>query len=185
MRDPEFHLRALAASLENLQAYLLSKEVFWPMGSLPSLSLGRIFWDRTVLKARHELLAGPAAGELEQLERELEDTQRRWRVAWEQKCTAELRTRINLWLAYLAELAESPEESQSYPIEVRNRTLASYLRDAAGNQAEARALGEALESLDARLRPTFRPGKFVWESELASAFPADRYWYLYGMPASD
>lgn len=183
MRDPDFHLRALAASVESLQPYLLSKDVFWPMGPLPSLSLGRIFWDRTVLGARQQLLEGPDLADLERLERVLEETQRHWRVAWENKATAELRTRINLWQAYLRELDESLDEARAYPQEVRNRAMAAYLRRAAGNQPESRQLGALLDGLDARLRAIFRAGEFVWEPELASAFPSDPYWYLYGKPS--
>lgn len=185
MRDPEFHLQALAASVESLQPYLLSKDVFWPMGPLPSLSLGRIYWDRTVLSARKALLKGPQLADLGRIERTVEDLQRQWSLAWENKATAELRTRINLWQAYLRELDDSRDEAGAYPQEVRNRALAAHLRRVAGNQPEARQLGALLDGLDARLRSVFKAGEFVWEPELAPAFPIDPYWYLYGRPSGN
>jgi hypothetical protein len=170
--------------LDNLEAYLLSKEVFWSLGKLPSLSLGRMFWDLTVLQANKKLLSSEAAADLVRLEREYEIIRRKWRVAWERKSVAELRSRVNLWRAYLQELAELPEEAQAYAHEVRNRALADYLLGAAGNQSEARPFRDALEALDSRLRAVFDAGDFVWDSELAPVFPADTHWYLYGRPST-
>ena len=55
-------------------------------------------------------------------------------------------------------------------------------------QQEAREIPdpelELLHRMDRFLQSVLVPGAFVWEAEIAPAFPGDVYWYLYGsLPA--
>lgn len=182
MRDPAPHLESLTDSHENLEAFLHSKQAFWTRGNLPSLSLGGVHWDRLVLRALRDQLDPSARRKFDALERQIDRLAERWKVAWEQKAAVEARARLNLWRAYLAELAERPGEAQGYPTEARNRVLAGYLIEQTGRQSEAGPLRTQLDSLDARLSARFESGEFVWEDELTAAFPQSQHWYLYGRP---
>ena len=51
------------------------------------------------------------------------------------------------------------------------------MNDAAGIPVEEIQL---LDGLDKLLKSTFKPGKFIWEADIASGFPPQIYWYLYG-----
>lgn len=182
MRDASVSLRSLSDSVENLQTYLQSQQVFWARGALPSLSLGGICWDRLLLTVERASLDDEDRRQFDQLQRDLDRIANRWQVAWEQKSLAEARARLNLWSAYLTDLAGNPAEASAYPYEVRNRFLAGSLIEQAGRQQAAEPLRAQLEALDQRLRGRFRSGNFVWESELEAKFPAEPYWYLYGKP---
>lgn len=184
MRDPAHHLESLTDSLENLENFLHSKQVFWSRGSLSSLSLGGMYWDRLALSAVRDRLESGARRQFDRLERELDRVADRWRVAWEHKAADESRSRLNLWRAYLSDLAERRTEALNYTNEVRNRLLAGYLIEQAAGHAGAAALQSELQSLDARLSGQFERGEFVWEPELAEVLPEQAYWYLYGRPKS-
>jgi len=55
--------------------------------------------------------------------------------------------------------------------------LQLLMKDAEGIPAEEIQL---LDGLDKLLRSAFKPGNFIWEADLASGFPPQVYWYLYG-----
>lgn len=185
MRDPAYHLSSLSDSLEGLEGFLLSDQIFWTRGSLPSLSLGGIHWDRLVLTAVRDRLDPRARRRFDQLEREVDRVADHRRVAWEQKAAGEARSRLNLWRAYLTDLAERPGEARSYPNEVRNRLLAGYLVEQAGKHPDRQALRSQLDTLDRRLSGRFEAGGFVWEAALSEILPEADYWYLYGRPRGE
>lgn len=185
MRDTEFHLAVLEAALEELENYLLSQEVFWPVGGkrgLPSLTLGGLELSRRALVALKGELDSEGARRSVELEKQIQMSRRKWRVAWERKAAAELKVRLNQWRAYLSDLEERSGEAQQYSQEARTRAMATYLVEAAGQDAEVRGLVATLEGLDARLRKSFRPGPFIWEQPLEALYPPEPYWFLYGLP---
>ncbi len=162
----------LKAGLEELESYLLSREVYWPLGrsSLPQLTLGNLLLTRLRLKARGLLSTAEEA--------RLEEQRYRWRVAWEKKARQEFRSRFRLWKNYLEDYSETPSAfAPDYPQEVRHRAILELL------QAEMTTpLPETLqlEQLDEHLRAVFIPGPFIWEADLQPAFPKETWWYLYG-----
>jgi len=185
LRDAEFHLDFLEAALEELENYLLSQEVFWPVGTkrgLPSLTLGGLDLSRTALVAVKGELDPDSRRRSEELEKQIETSRGKWGVAWERKAAAELTVRLNQWRAYLSDLEERPGEAQHYSQEARTRAMASYLVEAAGQAAEVRGLVATLAGLDARLRKSFRAGPFIWEQPLEALYPPEPYWFLYGLP---
>lgn len=182
MRDPAQHLKSLADAYDHLQAFLHAGQAFWTRGNLPSLSLGAVYWDRLALSALRGELDPPSRRQFDELALQIDRLADRWKVAWEQKSVVEARARLNLWRAYLADLAERQGEGQSYPTEVRNRLLAGYLIEQAGRQSEVDPLRSQLETHDARLRAQFQPGEFVWDAMLKRVLPQADHWYLYGRP---
>ena len=179
MWDAEANLRSLEEAVEEIESYLLSKDVIRALSGSPSLSVGLISlnlrWLGSTLQAEDQ-------ARLQTVETELAAVRNRWRVAWERKATAELRLRLNLWRNYLSDLEGRPGLGSSYPQEVRNRAIAVDLLDAAGNQPEIKPLAASLDAIDNRFRVGFQPGTFVWEQVPESAFPAETFWFLYGRP---
>jgi hypothetical protein len=181
MWDAEAALKFLEDAVEEIETYLLSTDVIWARSGRLSLSVGLIAlnqrWLGTTLEAEDQ-------ARLHAAEAELAIVGNKWRVAWERKATAELRSRLNLWRGYLSDLEGRPGLGSSYPQEVRNRAIAVDLLDAAGNQPEIKTLAASLDAIDSRLRESFHPGKFVWEKAPESAFPEEPFWFLYGRPQS-
>jgi len=183
--SPEYDLRYLRAGLELLESYLLSQDIYRPVGVTPAageppypqLTLGWLLLARRRLRAT---AASPAQrDEAARLSAELEATRSHWRVAWGGKAKAEFRARLNLWRDFLEEYRQQAEANYDrYGYEVSRRVLLELLR------SEAEGLGHAdldmLRGLDALLRTLHKPGEFVWDRVLAPAFPPDTYWYLYG-----
>jgi hypothetical protein len=99
-------------------------------------------------------------------------------AAIEAKAGAELPHRLNLWRAYLQDLAEKPNEAAAYATEVRHRViierLLPFLRGSVGPGAGR------LARADEQLRLRFRAGQFAWPPELKQAYSEGLFWYLYG-----
>lgn len=185
MPSPEYDLRYLEASLPELQAYLLSGELYWPLEVLPPpgepayprLTLGNLLLSAQRLHGLR--LDSAAATRRLRLETHLETEQSRWRTAWSQKAAREFSSRLRQWGSYLEEYRRQTENQAAYfPYEVRLRLLLALLADSSDFIPAAEL--ELLEGLDALLRAALLPGEFVWEAELAPSFPPEPYWYLYG-----
>jgi hypothetical protein len=181
----ESDLRFLESGLVDLEGYLLSKELYWPVGvsapggspPYPRLTLGNLLLSRRRLSARS---LGPGQQtELDRLNRRLEETRSRWRNAWEQKAQREFQVRLNLWRDFLNEYRESPSgNADRFRYEVTRRVLLELLEPEAGSVPQAER--EMLSGLDGLLRVVFTSGGFIWEPELQAAFPVGTFWYLYG-----
>lgn len=167
------------AGVQVLSDYLLSEELFWPLSgsvALPRLTLGGM-----LLAQRR--LRGVATDPGEEIrfrrgEDALDAMRSKWRSAWERKAAREVRARFDLWRNYLQDYRAAPAEyADAYPREVRWRAMLHLLL---AELSETPPQAQALAGLDRLLRGFFLPGAFVWETELAGAFPAGEYWYLYG-----
>jgi hypothetical protein len=185
LTDPEFQLRVLESAVGELESYLLSTEVFWRVSGaadLPKLTLGGLELSRRGLAAASNELDPDTRRRTHRVIEQIDEFRRQRRVAWERKAAAELKVRLNQWRSYLEDLAELPVESERFLQEVRVRTMATYLLEEAAHQPLAAETRKTLEALDARLRATFAPGRFIWDPSLAEAYPAETYWFLYGGP---
>jgi hypothetical protein len=102
-----------------------------------------------------------------------------WRAAWGQKAKAEFHARLILWRNFLEEYRQSPAaQFDRYNYEIGRRVTLQLLQPEAEDLPESET--EMLSGLDSILRSRFVPGAFAWDRDLASAFPQDEYWYLYG-----
>jgi len=185
MPTTEYDLRYLRAGIQELESYLLSGEIYQPLGisapigekPYPQLTLGWLLLAR--LRARATAQSSAQKAELERLSQELEATRTRWRAAWEKKARAEFRARLNLWRDFLEEYRQDPEANYDrYGYEVGRRVLLQLLSGEIDELPEAEQ--EALSGLDLVLKAIFVPGEFIWDGELAASFPKTPYWYLYG-----
>ncbi len=174
MTSPEKDRAYLEAGIPELEDYLLSNELYWPITArgydLPRLTIGGLLLAQARLEARRE--------RIEALVAQLDAVRSRWRAAWETKAGREVRSRFGLWSNYLADYRHNPEEhADAYPQEVRYRVMLQILlAELPAPPAEQ----ESLSQLDGLLRASFSPSGFVWEVDLQPGFPREVYWFLYG-----
>jgi hypothetical protein len=174
MTSPEQDIQFLMESLPQLQAYLLSNELYWPLsGSLPRLTLGSLL----LALARMDVVQPESA---EKYRQQVEIVRAKWRMAWEKKAVRETANRLRLWSQFLLDYVSAPEQyADSYPTEARGRAILQLLLREAPDTPEKATLAE----LDAILKPRLASGGFLWENKLQAAFPENDFWFLYGTPA--
>jgi hypothetical protein len=181
-----YDLNYASAGLNDLKDYLLSKELFWPLGLDPSLGRstsprltpGNLLFSFARLNAYRlgEKLDTRQGNELLKLEREFEALRSKWAVAWEKKVAHEFNSRFRQWGLYLTEVGDDTgAHAPYYRTEVRLRAFLELLRDALVQKPEV-----DLSVLDSSLRSYFTPGDFIWDEDLAVGFPREKYWYLWG-----
>jgi hypothetical protein len=185
MPTAEYDLRYLKAGVEQLEEYLLSNEIYRPIGiyapfgepPYPQMTLGGLLLAR--LRAQATIQTASQSSELARLSLELESTRTKWRVAWEKKAVAEFRARLNLWRDFLEEYGEDPEANYDrYGYEVGRRVMLQLLSGEVAEVPEVEQ--EAVSGLDLVLKADFVPGEFIWEAVIEPSFPKKPFWYLHG-----
>jgi hypothetical protein len=186
---PDPDLAFVEACGPELEAYLLSREVYWPLTqpkgdlALPRLTLGGLLLALQRLGAVERDLAPADAARLARSRSRIETERLRWAAGVGVKMAVEVRAHLNLWRAYIEELVESPaRQADLYAGEVRQRAKLQLLRTAPEGAGFPEAGRREIEALDARLSRLFTPGPFVWATQLAPAFPTLEFWFLYGRP---
>ena len=178
-------LNYFKAGLGEIEAYLASKEIYWPIGIIasigqspyPQLTLDNILLARARLKARS--LNPEQTGLFLKLEGKLDEILNNRAAAWGKKASALYRARLNLWKSYLNDYRSDPEGNRDrYAYEVTRRVQLELLDPFSEGHSQAEI--DLLSSMDAIVKASFLPGDFVWEAELEGAFPPPHYWYLYG-----
>jgi hypothetical protein len=186
MTDQIYDLNYLSAGLEELEPYLLSKELFWNvttpphLHAFPKLTIGNLLIALANLNglSRSGQLSPQEKTEFAQLDRKIEALRKKWAVAWGAKAAHEYESRLRQWLHYLNELNDDPENNAPYyATEVRNRALLELLKESSPESAEP-----DLADLDAVIRAKLTPGEFVWDRELQPGYPEETFWFLYGSP---
>lgn len=187
MRQAELLFDLAEAMVEEIEPYLLSRELHWPLhlrrpaqGEPTRLSLGAL---QLTLDELDSLRPGFTEGQLarfEDLRSRLERLRENHASAMQRKAQAEQQSRLRLWQAFLNDLAEGTASSQDFRREVRNRLMAARLAAWAPSGSAASAMVEASAAQDRRLRAVFRPGPFVLDEHLQGVYPGPEYWYLYG-----
>ena len=171
MPSTEQDLQFLMESLPQLQDYLLSNELYWPLNaSLPRLTLGSALLALARISAIQPV-------EAEKLRGQLETIRAKWRVAWEKKTAREMANRLRLWSNFLSDYRNAPDQYAGfYPQEVRGRVILQLLLAETPNAPEKSALAD----LDTMLKSRLISRKFVWDAALQGAFPKTDFWFLYG-----
>ena len=187
--DFAFYQIYLEAGLAELESYLLSADLFWTVTasatwqrSYPKLTLGGLL----LYQKYAQLLAQTAPQRLacQKLDAQLKAQRTHWCVAWEKKAAWEFQSRLRQWSQSLKELRENPSENAAYyHSEVRTRLLLTLLQPEVGEIDPA--YPEFLHTQDFLLQALLQPGAFIWEPELAPAFPQEAYWYLWGLPRQE
>jgi len=186
---PNSDLQFVEASGPELEAYLLSPTVYWPLAqnrglsTLPRLTLGGLQLALQRLSAVEGALAPREAVRLTRARTRIETERLRWRSGVAAKIAHEVRADLNLWRAYMDDLGESPaRQADLYLGEVRHRAMLQLLAAAPEAASFPESARRELEALDARLRAMFTAGPFVWAEQLTPAFSMPEFWFLYGQP---
>ncbi|KPL07608.1 hypothetical protein AMJ86_03800 [bacterium SM23_57] len=187
MSSAEFDLGYLKAGIQEIEPYLLSKNLFWTLsthpapGSLtyPRLTLGGLLLSVARLKAR--ILPRSHTFEFRSLEKNLDHWRRSWRTFWERKASQEMTSRLRQWELYLDEILLKPDvHIPYYGSEVRVRVVIELLTPEISPQNDD--ILPKIQQLDGFLKSIIVPGEFIWENELAMGFNQTDYWYLWGVP---
>jgi hypothetical protein len=182
-----YELNVLKAMTAELPDYISSEVLFWPLSAprdFPKLSLGLLLLTGVRLRAAEAALTPPQRFERDHTMIEAEAALARWPVAAENKAEKELRTRVNLWSAFLQESRESAsnEAVDNYLSAATQRAIAALLLrrfTRLANSVEA----QRLIPLDTAMRARLRLGPFLWDTAWQGEFPQTEFWFLYGRPA--
>jgi hypothetical protein len=171
MNTNEQDFSFLKQALPQLQEYLLSNELYWPLGAaMPRLTPGSLL----LAIARVSVFQSVESSELHN---QLDEIRKKWRSAWEKKVGREIASRLRLWSQFLADYSNSPDQNvDSYPSEIRGRVILQLLLDELPDCPDR----TAIEQLDPVLRAHLLPGKFLWDAQLQVVFPVTDFWFLYG-----
>ena len=185
--DSTGQLELLSNQLDELKAYLLSPELFWPLGGpisdTPRLTPGNLLLNLRALRSRSRELQPAQQTRLVRLEAAWEAEQTRWESAISKKAFQEMGARLNLWRGYLGDLSEGLGGRLNYAIEVRNRVLFELLLPLPARDEGFDHLLTAMHSLDKRFAFMSTPGPFVWNEAYRDGFPKDQFNFLYRQPA--
>lgn len=189
MKPLEQDLTYIRSAAPDLEAYLLSSVLYWPLNVMgkdkapagaTQLTIGNL------LLAMKRLEAASTAGLLdaENLSPVLDkigEIRRRWKSNWDRKATQEIASRLKQWDHYLSEWDNDKGSRGDYPYNIRQRVILGLL---VADRERPNPHDQAyLAALDQRLRYATRESPFVWDSALQLGFPPDVYWYLYRRPA--
>ena len=176
----------LRAALPELQGYILSSDVYRPLGQparmpgsvqIPQLTIGNLLLSQARLAAHFSTEEKPA--ELVEIALRIEQERSTWRSNWANKAGREYTSRLNLWSQYLRELRSDPRaHASAYPTQVRHRAILRLLATEILGEIPQNEV-EQLNMLDGILGGLAQPGTFIWEPGVERAFPNDSYWFLY------
>ncbi len=172
----------LKAAVDELESYLLSPQLYWPLtlrghgadGGIDQLTIGNLL---LVLK-RLQALPPSEQGDLTFLSEKVQDLHTRWQANWSRKAGQEFSARLKLWQNFLNDLFKNIGRNASgYPNAARWRAILQLLRSDADNLNPSE--NDLMVLLDRRLTVVSIPGPFIWEPEVQSSFPIEPYWFLY------
>jgi hypothetical protein len=186
MASTAFDLKFLEASVDELGQYLLSKELYWPLGlrnlkgeaPFPRMTLGWMLLSEARQQGRSDLTDDQQEN-LARLSAEIAQQRERWMSAWRIKALLEFESRLKLWTLYMNELKREPQaQANRYPYEIQRRVILTLLQPYTQDIEEQKLV--LLSGMDRYLRGALKAGPFVWETELEAAFSDPAYWYLFG-----
>ena len=170
------HEAFLKAAVPELEAYLLSDQLFWPLGSGQRMTLGNVL---LALKEWGAVEPSDADhGAFHALREQIGAVRDRWRTNWSNKAEHEFEARLRQWDQALKDFfSEMSNKTVIYRQEVTVRAILELLKS---EMLEA-PLDDInrLARLDAQLRRATQPADFIWDAGWQNAFPPETYWFLY------
>ena len=188
MQSITYNLRLTQVILTEIDAYLLSREIFWPISgsvdgrSFPRMTFGTYLLTRDELQVLEPEMTPAQEAQHRKMLREADHLLARKPVAVQAKAEAEAAARFNLWKAYIDDLAEGIGGKENYAHEVRNRVMLARLEELAGASSAFDELQGKTRMQDQRLAPYLTDDRFVWDARLEAVYPRTTYRYLYRTP---
>lgn len=188
--DLERDLQIVEATAAGLKDHLLGDALYWTLSArpgtgrlLPKGTLGGLLLRLRRLEMMRDLLSSEQDERYTRARGSAEHELGRWMAQAEEKALRELRARLHAWREYLEECEGSPRRCwDEYPMQAEGRTVVELLAEYLGSAAQSEDLQAAMVTVDRRLRELCAPGDFVWDPAMLSAFPRERFWWLYVHP---
>jgi hypothetical protein len=180
-------LDILEAMAGEMDSYLMSEVLFWPMakGGMPRLTLGGYLMRQHRLLALKGLLTEDEAARLDAAVSTFNAALVEKVVRLEGRAQQELEARLRQWGEYLKDLSrDSGSGGSYYETAVEPRAMISALVNKLKlppYKLEPR-INQQITMYDNNLRRRWDSGQFVWPEEWQPAYPEKSYWWLYGRP---
>lgn len=180
-------VEAMAAELE---PYLKSATLYWQLSparaivpAAPLLTIGGLVLRLHRLIGQREALTTEQLRRLAAAEESFRRTLTEWKAHAAARMARELEARLRSWSWFVEDCrAQKRSCVTHYPTEAELRTLIDLLLEEAAGCEDVSDQRDRLAQLDAQFRRSFEPGDFVWRPALASVYPRERFWWLYGRP---
>lgn len=177
-------LADMAAMAEEMEGYLNSEVLYWPLGGRPMLTLGGY------LMRQHRLLA--LADDLNDEQQETLNTAVSQFLAaiegrivrFETKANREIEARLRQWGEHLRDVKERKSDASLYKSGVESRIALTVLMEKLATPPYKLdpQLEQRLNMIDTGLRANWRSGDFILDEALQPAYERETFWYLYGKP---
>lgn len=180
-------LEILTAMAAEMDSYLMSEVLFWPMekGNMPRLTLGGYLMRQHRLVALKELLTAEEATQLDAAVSQFNAALVEKIVRFEQRANQELEARLRQWGEYLKDLSrDSGSGGAYYGTAVEPRAMIAALVNKLKlppYKLESR-VSQQITMYDNNLRRRWQSGDFIWPEDWQPAYPEKAYWWLYGRP---
>jgi len=177
MKTTQENLSFLQQAVGEIEDYLLSEQLFWPLGSGERLTLGSLLLAAKQIQAVENTLDDLQV--FISIKQKIDSLRNKWRSNWSNKAEKEFDARLRQWEQVIRELGEERQIKNlvMYRQDVTIRVLLEIL------VAEMFLVPEKenarLAALDHRLRAFMQNGDFVWQPSWQVEFPQKQYWFLY------
>ncbi len=180
-------LYILEAMVAELDAYLDSDATQWPMrqDGLPKLTIGGCLMRQKRLQAlRHHLMPEDQTC-LDTVVHTFNTLLNERVVRFESRAHDELHARLREWTVYLRNVtSQKVREKDYYAHTVDTRLVIAALVDKLQTPPYRLSpqIAHDVAHMDNYLKAQWESGEFVFSPVWQAAYPADRYWWLYGCP---
>lgn len=186
-------LAVLASMAGDFDEFIKSDVVFWQLtddGPLlnryPKLTVAGVLFCMHKLQLLPGLLAPAQHARCAAQISTVRENISVWRANIERKAVREFAGRLRSWSWFVDEAGlEQKAAVRHYAQEAYGRTYLHLLLELLQNHSTHAAMAAQVASCDVRLRNVWAPARFVWDAQLQPAFPADVFWFLYGVPDAD
>ncbi len=190
MESIDYNLDLFEAMLDEIEDFLLSADIFWPLAKrskpdsppYPRLSTGGLLMTRDESLAQEAEMNSDQKARHAQLQSQWERILNKWRSALGRKSEQEMGMRLNLWRAYLSDLEEGRFSHFDYHRETRNRVQFTRLRTLAAGNSKTLKMEKTIRSLDAQLLNLTIASEFIWDDRLRETYPEGNFGVLYRQP---
>lgn len=163
-----------------LEGYLLSEELYWPLGlgqhmEVSQLTPGNLLLCETRLQNLPSSFEGFHSFLLHQ--EKIHQIRSQWKSHWLKKITREFSTRLHQWQN---NLNESTNIGREYSHIVRDRVILELLQEEHPVILDQDLV--LLQKLDELLKSKVVSSQFIWNLELENRFPRTKFWFLYAQP---
>ena len=180
-------LEILTAMAAEMDSYLMSEVLFWPMkkGNMPRLTLGGYLMRQHRLVTLEGLLTEAEVAQLESAVHQFNAALVEKIVRLEQRAHQELEARLRQWGEYLKDLSRDAGSGNAYyttAVEPRAMITALVNKLRLPPYKLDPRIAQQIVMYDNNLRRRWQSGDFIWPDTWQPAYPEKTYWWLYGRP---